>query len=216
MRRTLLALAAITALLTGPTMAQSPQTKAGVKAAATVAPVAFLSTIWTTSTLHWSTVGTQTWNFPWVHTYIHRFIPIPNPTLPNSWAVQGINTVGQYGSNIADPTYFNEAIHISNPLPGANGQTGTHSTSAQYKQQHSKTSKSLHGELIVGCIMGSAVGLITTSIIKAYQMGNPPRWRSQFEHEQILASGIEKQYELTPEEAQTAAAVCGLGSFVAL
>jgi hypothetical protein len=44
-------------------------------------------------------------------------------------------------------------------------------------------------------------------------MGNPPRWRSQAEHEKILASGYEKQFELTLDEANTAMAFCGLGSF---
>ena len=69
------------------------------------------------------------------------------------------------------------------------------------------------GPLIVGCIMGSAFGAITASIRKASAMGNPPRWRSQAEHERIVKSGYEKQFELTSAEAATALALCGLGSF---
>ena len=69
------------------------------------------------------------------------------------------------------------------------------------------------GPLIVGCIFGSALGAITASVRKASAMGNPPRWRSQAEHEKIVASGYEKQFELTNQEAATALALCGLGSF---
>jgi hypothetical protein len=75
------------------------------------------------------------------------------------------------------------------------------------------TSKTDMGKAVVGCIFGSAVGAISSSVRKASAMGNPIRWRSQAEHEQILASGYEKQFELTNGEAQTATAFCGLGSF---
>jgi hypothetical protein len=43
-------------------------------------------------------------------------------------------------------------------------------------------------------------------------MGNPLRWRSQAEHEAIVKSGYEKQFELTNGEATTSTALCGLGS----
>jgi hypothetical protein len=69
------------------------------------------------------------------------------------------------------------------------------------------------GKIVVGCIIGSAAGAITASIRKATALGNPPRWRSQAEHEKIVASGYEKQFELTNQEAATAVALCGLGSF---
>ena len=69
------------------------------------------------------------------------------------------------------------------------------------------------GKAVVGCIMGSALGAITASMRKGTAMGNPPRWRSQAEHEKIVASGYEKQFELTNDEAATAVALCGLGSF---
>ena len=69
------------------------------------------------------------------------------------------------------------------------------------------------GKAVVGCIMGSAFGAITASVRKASALGNPPRWRSQAEHEKIVASGYEKQFELTSDEASTALSLCGLGSF---
>jgi hypothetical protein len=81
------------------------------------------------------------------------------------------------------------------------------------KHSRSSKSRSAQGKMIVGCIMGSALGAITASVRKASAMGNPPRWRSQAEHERIVASGYEKQFELTNDEAQTALALCGLGSF---
>jgi hypothetical protein len=79
-------------------------------------------------------------------------------------------------------------------------------------KHHSRTSSNV-GKAVVGCIFGSALGAITSSVRKASAMGNPPRWRSQAEHEKILASGVEKKYELTSEEAHMATAFCGLGSF---
>ena len=79
------------------------------------------------------------------------------------------------------------------------------------KHQTSK-SKSNMGKAVVACVMGSAFGAITASIRKATALGNPPRWRSQAEHERIVASGVEKKYELTSDEASTALAACGLGS----
>lgn len=80
-------------------------------------------------------------------------------------------------------------------------------------KQVSTKSKLNIGKAVVGCIMGSAFGAITASIRKATALGNPPRWRSQAEHERIVASGYEKQFELTSSEAATALAFCGLGSF---
>jgi len=80
------------------------------------------------------------------------------------------------------------------------------------KVNHSRSSKTV-GKAVVGCIFGSALATITSAMRKATAMGNPPRWRSQAEHERILASGYEKQFELTLAEANTAMAFCGLGSF---
>jgi hypothetical protein len=82
-------------------------------------------------------------------------------------------------------------------------------------KHHAKAHKSKLkiGKAVVGCVMGSALGAISASIRKATALGNPPRWRSQAEHERIVASGAEKKYELTSDEAQTALALCGAGSF---
>jgi hypothetical protein len=79
-------------------------------------------------------------------------------------------------------------------------------------KHHSRTSTNV-GKAVVGCIFGSALGAITSAVRKGNAMGNPLRWRSQAEHEKILASGYEKQFELTNAEAHTATAFCGLGSF---
>jgi hypothetical protein len=80
-------------------------------------------------------------------------------------------------------------------------------------KQVSTKSKLKIGKTVVGCVMGSAFGAISASIRKASALGNPPRWRSQAEHERIVASGAEKKYELTSDEAATALSACGLGSF---
>jgi hypothetical protein len=69
------------------------------------------------------------------------------------------------------------------------------------------------GKFMVACIMGSALGAISAAIRKGNALGNPLRWRSQAEHEAIVKSGYEKQFELTNDEAATALALCGLGSF---
>jgi len=79
--------------------------------------------------------------------------------------------------------------------------------------KHSRSSKSIQGKVIVGCIFGSALATIWSAARKGSAMGNPLRWRSQAEHERILASGVEKKYELTLDEANRAMAFCGLGSF---
>lgn len=63
------------------------------------------------------------------------------------------------------------------------------------------------------CIGGSALGLIWAANAKATALGNPPRWRSQAEHERIVASGIEKKYELTNGEAAAIGFTCGAGAF---
>ncbi|HSL79924.1 MAG TPA: hypothetical protein VK877_09705, partial [Pseudolabrys sp.] len=79
------------------------------------------------------------------------------------------------------------------------------------KQQHTPRSSN-QGKLVVGCIMGSAFGAITAAIRKGNALGNPLRWRSQAEHEMIVKSGYEKQFELTNNEAAIALSFCGLGS----
>jgi hypothetical protein len=165
---------------------------------ALLGPVGVAAAVGTsTSTMAWTTIATKTWTYPW-----KGFV---------GGAVQGVNATGQYVHNVLNPHYFNESLHLDNIF---HQKSGVHSTSADYKQHHSKTTKSKlnQGKMIVGCIMGSAFGAITASMRKATALGNPPRWRSQAEHERIVASGYEKQFELTSDEASTALALCGLGS----
>jgi hypothetical protein len=81
------------------------------------------------------------------------------------------------------------------------------------KKGNIQRTNSSQGYAVVGCIMGSALGAISASVRKGTAMGNPLRWRSQAEHEAIVRSGAEKKYELTSDEAATALALCGLGSF---
>ena len=70
------------------------------------------------------------------------------------------------------------------------------------------------GKAVVGCIMGSALGAITAAVRKGNALGNPIAWRSQAEHEAIVKSGYEKQFELTNDEAAIALSLCGLGSLM--
>jgi hypothetical protein len=79
------------------------------------------------------------------------------------------------------------------------------------KTQTSKN-RMTQGKAVVGCVMGSALGAISASIRKADALGNPISWRSQAEHEAIVKSGYEKQFELTSDESATALSWCGLGS----
>jgi hypothetical protein len=116
---------------------------------------------------------------------------------------------------ISEDTAYNPAQLI--PLPGALSNPhcnfGGGNGDGPGKKTSKSKSKSNTGKMIVGCIMGSALGAISASVRKASALGNPPRWRSQAEHERIVASGYEKQFELTSREAATALAFCGLGSF---
>jgi len=183
---------------------QQQQTRNWLPAATVATPFAIGAAMGGSATsFAWTTVATKTWTFPWAH---GRF-----PIFTSNYVPQGIHATGQYVHNVINPTYFNETLHISN----IHQPSGTHSTSAQYNQRHQQggTSNKTIGKVMVGCIFGSALGAITSSMRKATAMGNPPRWRSQAEHERILASGYEKQFELTSNEANTALALCGLGSF---
>jgi hypothetical protein len=60
---------------------------------------------------------------------------------------------------------------------------------------------------IVGCIMGSAGGLILASIVK----GGGLKWMSQKEWEDLK---VKVPNPLTTEEAQLIAATCGLAAFL--
>src|SRR5690606_17613578 len=98
------------------------------------------------------------------------------------------------------------------PGPGYDVPTKKYKIYNRVDPRHSRTSKTV-GKAVVGCIFGSALATIWSAARKGSAMGNPLRWRSQAEHERILASGYEKQFELTLAEANTAMAFCGLGSF---
>jgi hypothetical protein len=80
------------------------------------------------------------------------------------------------------------------------------------KKTQTSTNRMTQGKAVVGCVMGSALGAISASIRKADALGNPISWRSQAEHEKIVKSGYEKQFELTSDESATALSWCGLGS----
>jgi hypothetical protein len=166
----------------------------GVILPALAGPIGAAALFPSTSVFSWTTIATKTWTYPWKGFF--------------SGAFQGVNATGQYVHNVINPHYFNETLHLDNIF---HQKSGVHSTSADYKQHHSRTSKNV-GKAVVGCIFGSALGAISASIRKASAMGNPPRWRSQAEHERIVASGVEKKYELTNDEAHTAVALCGAGS----
>jgi hypothetical protein len=62
------------------------------------------------------------------------------------------------------------------------------------------------GKLIVGCVMGSALGLILASSAK----GGGMKWMSQKEYEDLK---VKVPNPLTNEEAATIAFTCGLGAF---
>ena len=62
------------------------------------------------------------------------------------------------------------------------------------------------GGIIVGCIMGSAAGLILASIVK----GGGIKWMSQKEWEDLK---VKVPNPLTTEEAMFIAGTCGLGAF---
>jgi hypothetical protein len=80
------------------------------------------------------------------------------------------------------------------------------------KKTQTSTDRMTQGKAVVGCVMGSALGAISASIRKADALGNPISWRPQAEHEKIVKSGYEKQFELTSDESATALSWCGLGS----
>ena len=60
--------------------------------------------------------------------------------------------------------------------------------------------------------MGSALGLIGTSIYKAHSLGFRYRWMSQAEYEAYERTR-DRSIELTIEEATLIGLTCGLGSF---
>ena len=63
------------------------------------------------------------------------------------------------------------------------------------------------GKLIVGCIMGSAAGLIYASIVK----GGGIKWMTQKEWEDLK---VKVPHPLTNEQAVMIASTCGLAAFL--
>ena len=177
----------------------------------------------TTSTLHWTTTKMIPWSktFTWT-----KVIQVPTSVQTNTyWALNTNAANGQWiQHNFTDwsalannPNMIREIRPITETInvPKEITKSKTITKDKKVTKHHSKSHKSKlnQGKMIVGCIMGSAFGAITASIRKASAYGNPQRWRSQAEHERIVASGYEKQFELTSNEASTALALCGLGSF---
>jgi hypothetical protein len=178
----------------------------------------------TTSTLHWTTTKMIPWSktFTWT-----KIIQIPTQVQTNTYWIKNVVGQGQgidwvqvnvnaynnvnLNTHIREIRLATETINVPKEIT----KTKTVNGEKKVTKNHSKSSKSrsAQGKMIVGCIMGSALGAITASVRKASAKGNPPRWRSQAEHEKIVASGYEKQFELTSQEASTALALCGLGSF---
>jgi hypothetical protein len=164
-----------------------------------------------TNTFNWTTTKFIPWSktFTWTKTiYVNQ----------NAYFIQ--NAVGQGNQpwvQVTQQAYNNTPANIFNKkidivsTPKEITKTKTIHGKKKVTKSHSRSSKTV-GKAVVGCIFGSALGAITAAVRKGNAMGNPLRWRSQAEHERILASGVEKKYELTNEEAHTAVALCGLGS----
>src|SRR5262245_15523282 len=90
---------------------------------------------------------------------------------------------------------------------------GTTPASAEYcygychKKSPSPPKSSSTGKIVVGCIMGSAAGLILASIVK----GGGLKWYTQKEWEDLK---VKVPNPLTTEEAWFIAGTCGLGAFL--
>jgi hypothetical protein len=192
---------ALSAAVLSPAHAQSNKNKTSVLPLV-AGPVIAGALFPATSTFSWTTIGMKTWSFPWAHG------PGKFGFFTGNYVPQGLNATGQYVHNVVNPKYFGETLHISSP----HQSSGTHSTSAKYKQQHSRSSKNV-GKAVVGCIFGSALGAITSAVRKGHAMGRPTKWYPQAEFEKLQKAGYWKASELTIDEANTAVALCGLGSF---
>lgn len=68
------------------------------------------------------------------------------------------------------------------------------------------------GAYVVGCVMGSALGLIGASIYKGRALGFQYRWMTQVEYEAYLRNR-DRSIELTSDEAALIGFTCGLGAF---
>lgn len=177
-----------------------------------------------TSTLHWTTteIVPYTKTFPYT-----KIINVPTQVNTNTYWIKNIVGKGNPPwvevnmnayNNVNLATHIREIRVVTTTVDVPTEVTKT-KTVTKYKEvetEHSSKDKSNsnQGKFVVGCIMGSALAIITAAARKADANGNPLRWRSQAEHEAIVKSGYEKQFELTNDEATTAAALCGAGAFL--
>jgi hypothetical protein len=199
----------------GPTTGVLPALAGPIGAAAIVGP--------NTNTLHWTTTEIV----PYTKTFTYtKIINVPTQVNTNTYWIKNIVGKGNPPfvevsesayNNVNLSTHIREIRVVTTTVEVPTEVTKT-KTVTKYKKVETKhsskdKSNSSQGKFIVGCIMGSALGGITAAIRKGDAMGNPLRWRSQAEHESIVKSGYEKQFELTNAEAALAVAFCGLGSF---
>jgi hypothetical protein len=202
-----------TSVVASSVSAHNPQNYKGSGILPTLAgPVGAAALFPTTSTLHWTTTKWVPWSktFTWTKTITVN----ENTFWIKNVQGQGNQPWAQVNQNAYNNVNLNTHIREIRvvEVPKDITKTKTIEGKKKVKTNHSKSNKSV-GKAVVGCIFGSALGAITSSVRKASAMGNPPRWRSQAEHEKIVASGYEKQFELTNDEAATSTALCGLGSF---
>jgi hypothetical protein len=187
--------------ISAPAAAQQNQQQRTTILPTLVGPIGAAALFPATNTFHWSTTLFKSYNFGWSWTNpIHAVTKGVHPTLN---AVEKAIHLHKHGFDVTKTLDTTGSIKKGSANWNVDGKKNV---------KHSRTSKTV-GKAVVGCIFGSALATIAASVRKASAMGNPPRWRSQAEHEKILASGVEKKYELTLAEANTAMAFCGLGSF---
>jgi hypothetical protein len=179
-----LAVAFAAGMIVAPASAHSPEKGGPITSIipSIAGPVGAAALFSTTTTLNWTTTLYQKYFY--------------------DWSLKNILKAVQQGVELHKQGY---EVHVDIKRQGIK-------INAEKDVKHSKQSKNTNGKLVVSCVMGSAFGAISASVRKATAMGNPLRWRSQAEHEAIVKSGYEKQFELTNSEATTSTAFCGLGS----
>ena len=104
-------------------------------------------------------------------------------------------------------TVLAAAVATSSMSAPASAWFWKHKVHYMKKKKITHTPKSSStGKLVVGCIMGSAVGLILASSAK----GGGMKWMTQKEFE---TTKRDTRNDLTNDEAATIAFTCGLGAF---
>ena len=180
----MLAVAFAASMFVAPASAHSPEKKGPITSVLPALAGPLAATLFTTtSTLNWTSTLYQKYFY--------------------EWSLKNILHAAKQGIELHKAGW---EVHVDVKKQGIK-------IKAEKDVQRTSTRKDINGKIVVGCIMGSALGAITSAVRKGTAMGNPLRWRSQAEHEAIVKSGYEKQFELTTDEAMTATAFCGLGSF---